>query len=62
MVRCDGANHVSLVTATTYQQYQQLKRRADDSRAAQRQDRMQLLQSQLADIAPLLAVDYSEIS
>ncbi|MES1966032.1 DNA repair protein RecN [Psychrobacter sp. AH5] len=50
-------------TATHYQQYQQLKRRADDiaSRAAQRQDRMQLLQSQLADIAPLLAVDYNEI-
>ncbi len=50
-------------TATSYQHYQQLKRRADDiaSRAAQRQDRIQLLQSQLADIAPLLAVDYSEI-
>ncbi|MGM8886317.1 DNA repair protein RecN [Psychrobacter sp. 1U2] len=50
-------------TATSYQHYQQLKRRADEiaSRAAQRQDRIQLLQSQLADIAPLLAVDYSEI-
>lgn len=50
-------------TATSYQQYQQLKRRADDiaSREAQRQDRMQLLQSQLSDIAPLLAVDYHEI-
>ncbi len=50
-------------TATNYQHYQQLQRRADDiaSRAAQRQDRMQLLQSQLADIAPLLAVDYNEI-
>lgn len=50
-------------TATSYQYYQQLKRRADEiaSRAAQRQDRIQLLQSQLADIAPLLAVDYSEI-
>lgn len=50
-------------TATRYQYYQQLKRRADDiaSRAAQRQDRIQLLQSQLADIAPLLAIDYSEI-
>ncbi|MGM8871187.1 DNA repair protein RecN [Psychrobacter sp. 2Y5] len=50
-------------TATSYQHYQQLKRRADEiaSRAAQRQDRIQLLQSQLADIAPLLAIDYSEI-
>ena len=50
-------------TAGSYQTYQQLKRRADDiaSREAQRQDRMQLLQSQLADIAPLLAVDYAEV-
>ncbi|TXD96826.1 DNA repair protein RecN [Psychrobacter frigidicola] len=50
-------------TATSYQQYQQLKRQADDlaNREAQRQDRMQLLQSQLADITPLLAVDYHEI-
>ncbi|MDN3447490.1 DNA repair protein RecN [Psychrobacter sp. APC 3281] len=50
-------------TASSYQAYQQLKRRADDiaSREAQRQDRIQLLQSQLADIAPLLAVDYAEV-
>ncbi|WP_201554111.1 DNA repair protein RecN [Psychrobacter sp. 72-O-c] len=50
-------------TASSYQQYQQLKRRADDiaSREAQRQDRIQLLQSQLADISPLLSVDYFEI-
>ncbi len=50
-------------TASSYQQYQQLKRRADEiaSREAQRQDRIQLLQSQLADIAPLLAVDYHDI-
>ena len=50
-------------TATSYQQYQQLKRRADDiaSREAQRQDRIQLLQNQLADIAPLLTVDYADI-
>jgi DNA repair protein RecN (Recombination protein N) len=49
--------------ASSYQAYQQLKRRADDiaSREAQRQDRIQLLQSQLADIAPLLAVDYAEV-
>ena len=54
---------LALQTASSYQAYQQLKRRADDiaSREAQRQDRMQLLQSQLADIAPLLAVDYAEV-
>ncbi|MBA2056417.1 DNA repair protein RecN [Psychrobacter cryohalolentis] len=50
-------------TSSSYQAYQQLKRRADDlaSREAQRQDRIQLLQSQLADIAPLLVVDYTEV-
>ena len=50
-------------TATSYQQYQHLKRLADDiaSREAQRQDRIQLLQSQLADISPLLNVDYQEV-
>ncbi len=50
-------------TASSYQQYQQLKRQADDiaSRESQRQDRIQLLQSQLADIAPLLAVDYTDV-
>ena len=54
---------LALQTASSYQTYQQLKRRADDiaSREAQRQDRIQLLQSQLADIAPLLAVDYAEV-
>ena len=54
---------LAIQTASSYQAYQQLKRRADDiaSREAQRQDRIQLLQSQLADIAPLLAVDYSEV-
>ena len=50
-------------TTSSYQTYQQLKRRADDiaSREAQRQDRIQLLQSQLADIAPLLEIDYAEV-
>lgn len=50
-------------TASSYQHYQQLKRQADElaSREAQRQDRIELLQSQLADIAPLLAVDYHDI-
>ncbi len=54
---------LALQTASSYQIYQQLKRRADDiaSREAQRQDRIELLQSQLADIAPLLAVDYAEV-
>ena len=59
------AQITSIATQTTssYQAYQQLKRRADDlaSREAQRQDRIQLLQSQLADIAPLLVVDYAEV-
>lgn len=50
-------------TAQTYHTYQQLKRRADDikSRESQRKDRIQLLESQLVDIAPLLAVNYSEV-
>ncbi|MGE6441517.1 DNA repair protein RecN [Psychrobacter sp. NPDC078409] len=54
---------LAIQTTSSYQAYQQLKRRADDiaSREAQRQDRIQLLQSQLADIAPLLAVDYAEV-
>ncbi len=54
---------LALQTAASYQQYQQLKRRADEiaSRESQRQDRIQLLQSQLSDIAPLLAVDYHEV-
>ena len=54
---------LAIQTASSYQAYQQLIRRADDiaSREAQRQDRIQLLQSQLADIAPLLAVDYAEV-
>ena len=50
-------------TASAYQHYQQLKRQADNlaNREAQRQDRIQLLQSRLADIAPLLKVDYQEV-
>ena len=50
-------------TASSYQHYQQLKRRADEiaSREALRHDRIQLLQSQLADIEPLLSVDYTDI-
>ncbi|WP_367104885.1 DNA repair protein RecN [uncultured Psychrobacter sp.] len=49
--------------ASSYQHYQQLKRQADEiaSREAQRKDRIELLQSQLADIAPLLEVDYADI-
>lgn len=54
---------LALQTSSSYQQYQQLKRRADDiaSREAQRQDRIQLLQSQLADIMPLLDINYHDI-
>ena len=50
-------------TASAYQYYQQLKRQADElaSREAQRQDRIQLLQSRLTDIAPLLSVNYQEV-
>ncbi|WP_182405804.1 DNA repair protein RecN [Psychrobacter sp. GP33] len=49
--------------ASAYQDYQQLKRHADNlaNREAQRQDRIQLLQSRLADIAPLLSVNYQEV-
>lgn len=50
-------------TADAYQHYQQLKRQADNlaSRAAQRQDKILLLQSQLSDITPLLSIDYQEV-
>ena len=50
-------------TVSSYQVYQQLKRRADEiaTREEQRKDRIQLLQNQIADIAPLLAVDYTEV-
>ena len=50
-------------TASAYQDFQQLKRHADNlaNRAAQRQDKILLLQSQLADILPLLSIDYQEI-
>ena len=54
---------MAMNTADYYQQYRKLQRRADDiaSRESQRQDKIQLLQSQLADIEPLMAVDYSEV-
>ena len=54
---------LAMQTATSYQQLQQLQRQAKDiaSREAQRQDRIQLLQSQLADVTPLLSVDYTEV-
>ena len=54
---------LAMNTANYYQQYQKLKRRADDiaNRESQRQDKIQLLQSQLADIEPLMAIDYSEV-
>lgn len=50
-------------TSQSYHDYQALKRRADDmaNREAQRHDKIQLLQSQLSDIEPLLAVDYTEV-
>jgi DNA repair protein RecN (Recombination protein N) len=50
-------------TAAAYSTYQKLTRRAEDiaNQESQRQDRIQLLQSQLADVAPLLAVNYAQI-
>lgn len=46
-----------------YQHYKALLKKADDiaNQQAQRQDRMELLQSQLADIAPLMVVNYAEV-
>ena len=50
-------------TFEAYQHYRSLVKKADDiaSQQAQRQDRMDLLKNQLADVAPLLAVNYAEI-
>lgn len=49
--------------AEKFSQYQALKRTAAGlaEREAQRADRIQLLQNQLSDVAPLLNVDYGEI-
>lgn len=50
-------------TAQTYRAYQKLKRQANDiaAKEAHRNDRIELLKSQLMDIEPLLAVDYEQI-
>ena len=50
-------------TKTAFHHYQALKKQADDARSqsAQRADRMALLSAKLADIEPLLLVNFEEI-
>ena len=50
-------------TKQAYQHWQTLKKQADDakSQSAQRADRMALLSAKLADIEPLLSVNFDEI-
>ncbi len=50
-------------TEQAYKAYQKLKRQAEEiaAKEAHRNDRIELLNSQLADISPLLAVDYEQI-
>ena len=50
-------------TEQAYRAYQKLKRQAEEiaAKEAHRTDRIELLNSQLADISPLLAVDYEQI-
>lgn len=50
-------------TEQAYRSYQKLKRQAEEiaAKEAHRNDRIELLNSQLADISPLLAVDYEQI-
>ena len=50
-------------TKTAFHHYQTLKKQADDARSqsAQRADRMALLSAKLADIEPLLLVNFEEI-
>lgn len=58
-----GLTQLAQQTSDAYSTYQKLTRRAEDiaNQESQRQDRIQLLQSQLADVAPLLAVNYAQI-
>ncbi|PNK60595.1 DNA repair protein RecN [Psychrobacter sp. FDAARGOS_221] len=58
-----GLQPLAQQTEQAYKTYQKLKRQADDiaAKEAHRNDRIELLTSQLADIAPLLAVDYEQI-
>lgn len=58
-----GLNMLVSQTAHAYQAHHKLVRKAADiaNQEAQRHDRIQLLQSQLADIAPLLSVEYAQV-
>ncbi|WP_026348954.1 DNA repair protein RecN [Psychrobacter lutiphocae] len=58
-----GLKPLAQQTEQAYKAYQKLKRQADDiaAKEAHRNDRIELLNSQLADIAPLLSVDYEQI-
>lgn len=58
-----GLQPLAKKTEQAYKAYQKLKRQAEDiaAKEAHRNDRIELLSSQLADISPLLAVDYEQI-
>lgn len=58
-----GLKPLAKSTAQAYKKYQKLKRQADDisAKEAHRQDRIELLTSQLEDIAPLVDVDYAQV-
>ena len=58
-----GLQSLASDTEQAYKAYQKLKRQAAEiaAKEAHRNDRIELLNSQLADISPLLAVDYEQI-
>ncbi|WP_227430236.1 DNA repair protein RecN [Psychrobacter sp. I-STPA6b] len=58
-----GLTHQAEKMAEQYRQYQSLQREATQRKQAesQRQDRIRLLENQLAEIAPLLETDYAQI-
>lgn len=58
-----GITALALQTKIAYLTYQKLKKQADDIQkaSAHRQDRINLLESQLADIEPLLNLNYHDI-
>lgn len=58
-----GLTSLASQTAQAYQIHHKLVRKAADiaNQEAQRQDRIQLLQSQLADVAPLLSINYAQV-
>lgn len=58
-----GLQPLANQTEQAYRTYQKLKRQAEEiaAKEAHRNDRIELLNSQLADISPLLAVDYEQI-